>query len=681
MAGFKQSLKRWVVTFGPVRTAALMGLLLLAAIILSIRSIENQERQAFDEAKRLSASYAAAFAEYGELAVYGADQVLQTAVARFGAELLTRPQLQPEISGWMQAKLDETNLIVGFSATDAQGKVYRRTGEGSPQSVPRNHDSFQRHRSSTDPSLHFWLRPGVSGNERDVIETTRRLETPDKEFAGLISGYLDPGYFTAFFRNVNLPQGASFSLLEKSGDVLIRVPLAEGASTSPGHKSQARIVEGQGFRISSSHPFERYPLTVRIELPTDHIFARSRNLGQSYTAFILVLTLMSALVVGLIRTLSKRLEAESRIRILSLAVENSPMSVIITDANGRIEYVNPFFTSLTGFTQAEAIGQNPSFLKSGHLSEEGYARMWKAITSGQVWHGEFHNQRKDGSSYWELAAIAPIRDESGRISHFVAVKEDITLRKEAETNLLRAKEMAEEANRAKSSFLANMSHELRTPLNAVIGFADMLTSGIYGPLNERQQEALQDIHKGGAHLLDIINDVLDMSRIEAGRYEITEQDIDLGDVIQDAMKMTAPRAAKNSIQLSCNLPKDLPRVWGDQRAVRQIVINLLSNAVKFTPSQGRVDIKADTDTQGGLWVSIADTGPGISQDDLDRLFQPFQQGEQWLTRQHEGTGLGLAISKRLMEMHGGTIRLESTLGQGTTVWLRFPPTRTHADAA
>jgi PAS domain S-box-containing protein len=681
VAGFKQSLKRWVVTFGPVRTAALMGLLLLASVILSIRSIENQERQTIDEARRLSASYAAAFAEYSELAVYGADQVLQTAVARFGPELLTRPSLQPEIASWMQAKLDETNLIVGFSATDAQGVLRLGTDPSTKSQDRRNDNSFLRHRSSTDPALHFWLRSSAPRIDLPVIEITRRLETPSKEFAGLISGYLDPGYFTAFFKDVNLPEGSSFSLLEREGSLLMMVPHREALAVDPTHKSPVRVAQGPGSRISSTHPFSRYPLMVRIELPTDHIFARSRDLGQSYTAFILVLALMAALVVGLIRTLSKRMEAESRIRILSLAVENSPMSVIITDDKGRIEYVNPFFTNLTGFTQAEAIGQNPRFLKSGHMSEEGYARMWKAITSGQVWHGEFHNLRKNGSSYWELAAIAPIRDESGRIGHFVAVKEDITLRKEAETNLLRAKEMAEEANRAKSSFLANMSHELRTPLNAVIGFADMLSGGIYGPMNERQQEALQDIHKGGAHLLDIINDVLDMSRIEAGRYEITEQDIDLGDVIQDAMKMTEPRAAKSAIQLSCSLPKDLPRIWGDQRAVRQVVINLLSNAVKFTPRHGRVDIKADTDTRGGLWVSISDTGPGISQEDLDRLFQPFQQGEQWLTRQHEGTGLGLTISKRLMEMHGGTIRLESTLGQGTTVWLRFPPTRIHADAA
>jgi PAS domain S-box-containing protein len=671
-------LQHLIVSFGPIRTAVLMGLMLFVSILFSIHSVETRERLAFEETRRLSASYAAAFAEYSELAIFSADQVLQTANIQFGPARLSKPTQKDDVAGWMKDKLAESSLIEELIVVDALGVLKRDTTENAALKDRRFAASFNWHRSSTDTAPRLWRRAYSQQLGHETIEISRRLNDSQGNFVGVISGFLKPDYFAAFFRNVNLPKGSAISLIGTEGQILVREPAQMEGTRLPGSKSD--VVPTADRRIGSAQPFSRYPLSVRVELPTQPILAQSRSLGLSYSGFILALSLMSVLVVALVRTLKKRLMAEEQIRILSLAVENSPMSVIITDAKGNIEYVNSFFTQISGFKAADVIGQKPSILKSGHLSDDAYARMWKAITSGHTWHGEFHNQRKDGSSYWELAAIAPIKNELGQISHFVAVKEDITIRKQAEQHLLEAKEMAEEANRAKSSFLANMSHELRTPLNAVIGFADMLTSGVYGPLNERQTEALQDIHKGGQHLLDIINDVLDMSRIEAGRYELSEDDVDVKTIIQACLKFVAPRAKKDDIALDKQVPEHLPNVWGDERAIKQVILNLISNAVKFTPSHGRVTISADSDARGSLWISIADTGPGISQEDLERLFQPFQQGEQWLTRQHEGTGLGLAISKKLMELHGGTIRLESTLGMGTTVWLRFPPTRTHSDA-
>jgi PAS domain S-box-containing protein len=677
--GLKRSLLYLIAGFGPIRTAAMMGLLLFAAILFSIFSVEKRQKLAIEETRQLSASYAAAFAEYSELAIFGADQVLQNAIAQFGHSRLTKTGRGNGAITWMHGKLLETNFIVELTTVDAKGMSVLGTSQGGRPADRHLAPSYRYHLETDEHKLHFWGLVYTPSVGRETIEISRRIDDESGGFAGTISGFLDPDFFAAFFRNVNLPKGAAISLYEADGRLLVQVPSQTNRLRPPTNKSDVRPVDEDSQRIGTQITFPRYPLMVKVEMPTAPILAQSRSLGLSYAAFILALSLMSVLVVTLVRTLRKRLKAEEQIRILSLAVENSPMSVIITDAKGQIEYVNPFFSRISGFSPEEVQGQNPSVLKSGHLSDDSYARMWKAITAGHIWHGEFHNKRKDGSSYWELAAIAPIKNEIGSITHFVAVKEDITIRKQAEQDLIEAKEMAEEANRAKSSFLANMSHELRTPLNAVIGFADMLSSGIYGPLNDRQMEAVKDIHHGGAHLLDIINDVLDMSRIEAGRYEISESDVDIRSIVRSSVKLVEPRAKKSDIRIVQQIPEHLPNVWGDERAVKQVILNLISNAVKFTPSHGQVTISAESEERGGLWVSIADTGPGISQEDLERLFQPFQQGEQWLTRQHEGTGLGLAISKKLMEMHGGTIRLDSTLGKGTTVWLRFPPSRTHAD--
>ncbi|CAA6605629.1 putative Histidine kinase [Rhodospirillaceae bacterium LM-1] len=681
MPGFKHSLQRLVVSFGPIRTATTMGVLVLSSILFSISNVERHERQSFEEAKRQAASYAAAFAEYGELAIFGADQVLQTGIARFGETQTPSREALLDVEDWMRSKLSESSIVAGLSVVDARGYLLKEMPSAKGSQDRRLSPGFRFHKDSTDGRLQFWGRVYNPAMSRETIEISRRIASPSGDFLGVVSASIDTSSFSSFFKNAYLPEGSAIGLFAADGRLLLRFPHANDDIRPPTHKSQVSPQEGGGKRIEAAQDFFRYPLQVRVELPSTPIMRQSQALGLSYTGFILVLTLMAVLIVTLVRTLSKRLMAEEQIRVLSRAVENSPMSVIITDAKGRIEYVNPFFTNLTGFSQEEAIGQNPNLLKSGNMASEDYERMWTTISSGQIWHGEFHNLRKDGTSYWELAAIAPIKDESGQIGHFVAVKEDISLRKKAEQELLAAKEMAEEANRAKSAFLANMSHELRTPLNAVLGFADMLKEGIYGPLNDRQQEALQDIHRGGTHLLDIINDVLDMSRIEAGRYEISENDVDLKSIIQDCVKMVQPRAQRNAVAITRQVPEHLANVWGDERAVRQIVLNLLSNAVKFSQRRGHVSISAGGDTQGGVWISVADDGPGISSSDLDRLFQPFQQGEQWLTRQHEGTGLGLAISKRLMELHGGTIHLESTLGQGTTVWLHFPASRTHANAA
>ena len=241
--------------------------------------------------------------------------------------------------------------------------------------------------------------------------------------------------------------------------------------------------------------------------------------------------------------------------------------------------------------------------------------------------------------------------------------------------LWQAKEAAEASSRAKSEFLATISHELRTPLNAIIGFSDLMIRGVLGPLgNPKYRGYIEDIHRSGTHLLSIINDILDFSKAEAGKLTLDEEEIDVVDVVKSVVRLMGPRVEDGRLTLDLHLPSELPRLWCDQRKLKQMLLNLLSNAVKFTPPGNNVEVRAHRSALG-LEIHICDSGIGIAPSDLERVLQPFEQADNKLSRSHEGTGLGLTLVRSMIEIHGGTLRLESEVGVGTTAILTFPPHR------
>lgn len=395
--------------------------------------------------------------------------------------------------------------------------------------------------------------------------------------------------------------------------------------------------------------------------------------------------------VGLIHDISVRRAAEAQIRKLSLAVEQSPEMIVITDLNGAIEYVNKAYVAQTGYSLEEVKGLNPSMSQSGDTPRETYTSLWETLRRGAVWTGEFHNRRKDGTGYVESAVIAPLRQPDGSITHYVAVQQDITEKKRKDkeldgyrhhleelvasrtVELTIARQQAEAANLAKSAFLTNMSHEIRTPMNAILGMAYLLRRDSDSP---GQTERLNTIQSAGQHLLSIINDILDLSKIEAGRLQLENVDFHLPDILDAVVSITHDSAEKKGLKVYLDYGNVPQRLLGDPTRLRQAVLNFVSNAIKFT-EVGEVHLRAKllNEDANGMQVrfEVQDSGIGLSAEQISRLFKAFEQADPSTTRKYGGTGLGLAITQRLVRMMGGEV------GIGSTFWFTARLGRGRAD--
>lgn len=381
--------------------------------------------------------------------------------------------------------------------------------------------------------------------------------------------------------------------------------------------------------------------------------------------------------VGIITDITERKLAEEELKKLSRAVEQSPVSIVITDTNGDIEYVNPKFVSLTGYLPEEVIGKNPRILKSGETPQTEYEKLWNTITSGNDWVGEFHNKKKNGDLYWESALISPIKSPDGKITHFLAIKEDITEKKQKEIELINAKEKAEESERLKSSFLANMSHELRTPMVGILGFAEILKDAVD---NEELKDYSDNILKSGKRLLETLNLILDLSRIEAGKLEIKKGETDLVQLSKEVYINYVPEAEKKYliIKFDSNYEHIISKV--DERMLYESINNLVNNAIKFTKAgEIKIEVTADNN-ENKAYIKISDTGIGIPKESQKTIFEEFRQASEGYSRSFEGTGLGLTITKNFIEKNGGKITLDSEVGLGSVFTIELPLLKTYNES-
>lgn len=298
------------------------------------------------------------------------------------------------------------------------------------------------------------------------------------------------------------------------------------------------------------------------------------------------------------------------------------------------------------------------------------------MKDGLVKDFEASMRRKDGEIIWASINSHVVRNENGQLLHFEATFNDITQRRRSEQALIAAKEQADYANRSKSEFLANMSHELRTPLNAIIGFSEIIKDELFGKVgNPQYVEYAKDIYDSGELLLSLINDILDMSKIEAGKRDLAESVININRVVQTALRLVAARAKMSKQHLIVKLPKDFPDFRGEERAFKQIIVNLLTNAIKFTPEGGSITVDGLMNPDGTMQITVTDTGIGIAKEHIDVVLAPFGQIESALSRKHQGTGLGLPLTKALVELHDGTLTISSEVGVGTTVTITLPANR------
>lgn len=374
--------------------------------------------------------------------------------------------------------------------------------------------------------------------------------------------------------------------------------------------------------------------------------------------------------VGIVSDVSERKYTQEKIKHLSQAVEQSPVTIIITNTVGEVEYANPKFYETTGYTEDEIIGKNLSIIKSGHTTPEGYHKLWETISSGHEWFGEFYNIKKDGTYYWDATSISPILNTNGKITHYIAIKEDITERKQFEQQLIKAKDKAEESDRLKLAFLANMSHEIRTPMNGILGFTELLKEA---ELNRVvQQEYIHIIEKSGVRMLNIINDIINISKIESDQVEISIAETNINEQIEYIQTFFKPEGNLKGINIVATklLAPNEALIKTDLEKVYAILTNLVKNALKFTDS-GSIEFGC---VKKGKFLEffVKDTGLGISRSQQKIIFERFRQANDVISRTHEGSGLGLAISKAYVEKLGGQIWLESIVKKGSTFFFTIP---------
>lgn len=374
----------------------------------------------------------------------------------------------------------------------------------------------------------------------------------------------------------------------------------------------------------------------------------------------------------IIRNITEKKRVETELKKLSKAVEQSSAVIVITNPKGIIEYVNPKFEEVTGYIAEEVIGSTPRILKSGKMPPEMYVELWKTLRTGKEWHGEFLNKKKNGDLFWELCLISPVKDESGEVINFIAIKEDITQRILIQEEIIRSKKEAEEASRLKSTLLSNVSHEFRTPLNGILGFAQILKDAVE---NERLSNMAEKIMRSGRRLANTLDSVLILTELENKAFAVIKKEIDLTEFCKKITKRFENQADEQDLKLISNLPEKSIFVNADVHLLTKITAALLDNALKYT-QYGEIHIELETiissNGKDQVVLRVTDTGIGISYADQKIIFKEFIQVSEGFSRNFEGLGLGLSIVKKLADLAGYNITAQSEPGKGSVFSIYIP---------
>ncbi|MBI4724115.1 MAG: hypothetical protein HY765_03730, partial [Rhodomicrobium sp.] len=586
------------------RIAAVSAAIMVPICALVTEAVLEEQHAAFEHARVDAAHLSATFEEQVRGALTGVAGAMEFVKGRIEAE---GPAF--DLNAW-KARVPElvSPAIQSLIIVGADGKVLgtARDHDSKPVSLS-GRDFFAAHRDN--PNLGFFIGRPVSGkiSKHPAIPATRRLNTKDGQFAGVLSFFLDPKLLTSSHQKIHLGEAASMTLVASDGTTLARYtgakgldqasigkeaadfdPATSGAHANSGEYSRRSSIDG----ISRLYHWRRvpgYPLFVVAGLGEAEMLA-----GANFE---------TKIIIGL--------------GVAALSLPIIMMFMFSCEISRRVEY-------------AAASNRESEKVRREH------------------------------------GALLAITEELAR--------ERVKLRK-TNAELLSERRRAEEASRAKSAFLANMSHELRTPLNAILGFSEIIRDKFFGDDVNRYAAYAADIHCSGTHLLNIVNDILDVTKIEAGKQELREEQVKLEAVILESLLSVAQQAAKGGLSLTSDCPDIGVSVFGDRTKIIQTFINLLSNAIKFTPPGGSVRIAAALEADGSLNLTVRDTGIGMSSSEIRDALELFRQVDNSLARKFQGTGLGLPLAVQLTELHGGSVTIDSTPGAGTSVIVRFPAER------
>jgi PAS domain S-box-containing protein len=557
----------------------------------------------------------------------------------------------------------------------------------------------------------------VSGQA--VLQISQRVEAADGKFLGVVVVSLAPGRLTALHKSIDLGQRGMLIVLGTRDNAIrarfgadnentnladgewVPPPLAHTADNSTAQNYIRVSAIDQVARLYSARYVPGYPLRVVVALDlTEALQPAEAHLRLIVAIGILATLMLGCLMKLLVAEIRRRTDREVKLgdeqaRLAAEIQQGSEIQKRLRSSEARLrdfaETASDWFWEQDAELRFTDISIGTPLNIPGDRSRIG-RRRWEVNDTSQApehWANherdlmarrpfrDFRYSRPGADGKMRHVSITgvPVFDESGVFLGYRGTGRDITAKVEAEAELLLSKDQAEASNTAKSAFLANMSHELRTPLNAIIGFAELIHSRKSGRVTDEYVEWAGDIVSSGRHLLDLINNVLELSRIEAGRYDLADDTVDLSLLVRSCLPMVRRQAETNRVRIDYATGERAALVKADSRAIKQVVLNLLSNAVKFTPSGGTVSIRAESGLSGEISLVVADTGIGIDPAVLPDLCKPFVQADASTSRKFGGTGLGLAISSKLVALHGGAMTIESTLGEGTTVRVSFPVER------
>jgi signal transduction histidine kinase len=679
------------------------SLLVLAALVTGATVIWQMRQAALTNSERELTNLGIVLAEQTSRTIQSVDLVLREVQSRAAALGLRTPeQFHSQMAGvdahqFLLSRLRNLPQADAIALIDANGMLLDWTRD---RPVPRtdfsDREYFRRLSTHDDPDVFISEATPGRFTEKWIMFVVRRINGPDGEFLGLVAGLIDTRYLEDFYQTISMVPGELVTVLRRDGVVITGHPNISnrrGKHMPDRSPWYSRVAEGGGSyhspgylidvpQIITVHPLRDYPLVVDVNMSMGAAlmgwYAQTAVIAVGVIGASAGCMVLFAVIVGQFRRLEEQNARMHEGEIALRASERRSKAYAEMSADWFWEQDVDFHflhdsdispTSLptdVGKTRWELADPATDRDKwDAHMADLAARRPFRDFCWQMI--------QSDGERHYISISGDPLFDDAGTFLGYHGTGRDVTADNKAAEELRSAKERAEAANRAKSQFLTNMSHELRTPLHAIIGFAELIHVQAGGPIGDNYVEWALDILSGGRHLLELINGILELSRIEAGRHELSNDTVNLARVVHSCVGLTRLQAEANQVRVNCVVEEAVIRA--DRQAMKQIVLNLVSNAVKFTPAGGVVSIRSERAASGDLALVVSDTGIGIDPAVLASLCEPFTQADASTSRKYGGTGLGLAISCKLMALHDGTLTIESAPGQGTTVRITFPAAR------